>query len=272
VPQPDPGRARAQVVKGNSNVVSAQQGTDVLNGQTAGHGNGYVGSYNGNSNENNQQYVTGNGNSVVGTLYAPATGVRAALVCPAAGSRTSRTSRAWRRAGQVKLTPRCRPRRSLELAALSARQLSSSLHVSGRAPPCRGDAGAPGRGCWPRRRAQTQGRCLTGLPRAQKTAALAGYVPASANLPLQGGVNSPVVPNPSYVPPPKTAANNTDNNNNNNYQRVTGDNNIVVGKEVNTTVAKARALPPRPGARARLAPARPPASPLASARQAGRGP
>jgi len=75
-----------QVVKGNSNVVSAQQGTDVLNGQTAGHGNGYVGSYNGNSNENNQQYVNGNGNSVVGTLYAPATGVRAANLCPAASS------------------------------------------------------------------------------------------------------------------------------------------------------------------------------------------
>lgn len=83
-------------------------------------------------------------------------------------------------------------------------------------------------------------------------------MPAAADIPLQGGVNSPVVPNPSYVPPPKTAANNTDNNNNNNYQRVTGDNNIVVGKEVNTTVAKARARPPRSRARARLDPARPP--------------
>ena len=66
-------------MNGHGNTVSAQQGTDVLNAQAAGHGNGYVGSNNGNSNENNQQYVTGNANTVVGTLYAPATGVRTAL-------------------------------------------------------------------------------------------------------------------------------------------------------------------------------------------------
>ena len=60
----------------------------------------------------------------------------------------------------------------------------------------------------------------------------------SANIPLAGGGSSPVVANPSYVPPPTTAANDTDNNNNNNYQMVNGNDNIVVGKAVNTTVAQ----------------------------------
>ena len=72
----------------------------------------------------------------------------------------------------------------------------------------------------------------------QATGSLANLVPGSANLPLSGGSNTPVIANPTYVPPTKTAANNTDNNNNNNYQSVTGNNNIVVGKEVNTTVSQ----------------------------------
>lgn len=75
----------------------------------------------------------------------------------------------------------------------------------------------------------------------QATGSLASLVPGSANIPLLGGSNTPVVGNPNYVPPPGTAANNTDDNTNNNYQRVTGDNNVVVGKEVNTTVAQVQA-------------------------------
>ncbi|KAK9839788.1 hypothetical protein WJX81_001767 [Elliptochloris bilobata] len=70
------------------------------------------------------------------------------------------------------------------------------------------------------------------------TAALANLVPGSAGIPLSGGVTSPVVANPNYVPPPQTAANNTDDNTKNNYQQVTGNDNIVVGKAVNTTVSQ----------------------------------
>ena len=47
-----------------------------------------------------------------------------------------------------------------------------------------------------------------------------------------------MVVNPSYVPAPNTAANNTDSNTHNNYQVVTGNDNIVVGKAVNTTVSQ----------------------------------
>lgn len=73
-----------QVVNGNGNTVKAQQGVDILAGQTAGHGNGYVGSNNGNNNENNQQYVAGNGNVVVGTAYTDNNGVRALVRASAA--------------------------------------------------------------------------------------------------------------------------------------------------------------------------------------------
>ena len=73
-----------QVVSGNGNTVKAQQGVDILAGQTAGHGNGYVGSNNGNNNENNQQYVAGNGNVVVGTAYTDSNGVRALVRASAA--------------------------------------------------------------------------------------------------------------------------------------------------------------------------------------------
>lgn len=76
----------------------------------------------------------------------------------------------------------------------------------------------------------------------QATGSLANLVPRSANIPLSGGSNTPVIANPTYVPPTKTAANNTDNNNNNNYQSVMGNNNIVVGKEVNTTVSQVQPL------------------------------
>ena len=78
----------------------------------------------------------------------------------------------------------------------------------------------------------------------QATGSLANLVPGSANIPLSGGSNTPVIANPNYVPPAKTVANNTDNNNNNNYQSVTGNNNIVVGKEVNTTVSQVQPLLP----------------------------
>lgn len=60
----------------------------------------------------------------------------------------------------------------------------------------------------------------------------------TASIPLVGGNGSPVVVNPSYVPPPNVAANDTDSNTHNNYQVVTGNDNIVVGKAVNTTVAQ----------------------------------
>ena len=62
----------------------------------------------------------------------------------------------------------------------------------------------------------------------------------TASIPLAGGNGTPVVVNPSYVPPPSTAANNTDSNTHNNYQVVTGNDNIVVGKAVNTTVSQVR--------------------------------
>lgn len=64
-----------QVVNGDKNTVKAQQGVDILAGQAVGHGNGYNGSGNGDNNHNNQQYVTGNNNTVIGTVYTSNNGV-----------------------------------------------------------------------------------------------------------------------------------------------------------------------------------------------------
>ena len=65
-----------QVVNGDKNTVKAQQGVDILAGAAVGHGNGFNGSGNGDNNHNNQQYVTGSGNTVIGTVYTSNNGVR----------------------------------------------------------------------------------------------------------------------------------------------------------------------------------------------------
>ena len=71
-----------QVVSGDKNTVKAQQGVDILAVQAVGHGNGFNGSGNGDNNHNNQQYVTGSGNTVIGTVYTSNNGVRAARPRP----------------------------------------------------------------------------------------------------------------------------------------------------------------------------------------------
>ena len=64
------------MVNGDKNTVKAQQGVDILAGAAVGHGNGFNGSGNGDNNHNNQQYVTGSGNTVIGTVYTSNNGVR----------------------------------------------------------------------------------------------------------------------------------------------------------------------------------------------------
>lgn len=92
------------------------------------------------------------------------------------------------------------------------------------------------------------GAILTVERRLQDTGSLASLVSGTASIPLAGGSGSPVVANPSYVPPPNVAADNTDSNTHNNYQVVTGNDNIVVGKAVNTSVSQVGSPAPRRGA------------------------